>query len=73
MSDLLAHAIPAVGVLTSKEELIKIIWMAGYRRVAGRSLASLGLSLEGQKVEPRKYSTILRRRRMEVARLESSY
>tara|TARA_R110002003_G_scaffold3302_1_gene25066 strand:+ start:3743 stop:3886 length:144 start_codon:yes stop_codon:yes gene_type:complete len=47
--------------------------MAGYRRVAGRSLASLGLSLEGQKVEPRKYSTILRRRRMEVARLESSY
>jgi hypothetical protein len=29
MSDLLDNAVPAVGVLTSKEELLKIIWMAG--------------------------------------------
>jgi hypothetical protein len=29
MSDLLDNAVPAVGVLTSKEELLNIIWMAG--------------------------------------------
>jgi hypothetical protein len=41
MSDLLVNSVPAVGVLPSKEELIKIIWMAGYRRAAGMTWKGL--------------------------------